>query len=145
MPMAIPTWPGWFSFSATFAPLPALTSTDFYDGYVVKYDDQGQALWALTLTGSGVDVCRDLSMDAAGNVYVTGDFSSPTLTIGSITLTGNGYENIFVAKIHHRRPARVGAQLLRYHRPVRIRPFHRHQPAGRELRDRSLSRHPGAG
>lgn len=89
---------GQFSFAATFAPLPTLTGTDFNDGYVVKYDDQGQALWALPLSGTGTDICRGLSLDPAGNVYVTGDFSGPTLTIGSLTLTGNGAENIFVAK-----------------------------------------------
>jgi hypothetical protein len=89
---------GNFGFAITFAPLAPLTATDFNDGYVVKYDDQGQALWAVPLTGSGVDVCRGLSLDAAGNVYVTGDFSGPSLTIGALTLTGNGFENIFVAK-----------------------------------------------
>ncbi len=89
---------GKFSFAVTFAPLAPLTGTDFDDGYVVKYDSEGQALWAVPLTGSGVDVCRGLSLDAENNVYVTGDFSGPALTIGPLTLTGNGNANIFVAK-----------------------------------------------
>jgi cysteine-rich repeat protein len=43
------------------------------DGFVVKLDPDGVALWARRIGGStGSDVVNDLALDAAGNVVVTG-------------------------------------------------------------------------
>ena len=54
---------------------------------------------AITLgqTGTGFSEVRTTAVDAAGNVYVAGDFSG-TLQVGNTVLTAPGREGIFVAK-----------------------------------------------
>lgn len=44
------------------------------------------------------DVSNNVVLDQSGNIYVTGSFNSPTLTIGSTTLTNSGGWDVFVAK-----------------------------------------------
>ncbi len=61
---------------------------------------QSSWVWAKTATGEGVGraVCTDIS----GNVYVTGFFSSPTITFGTFTLINIdaiwGTSDIFIVK-----------------------------------------------
>lgn len=57
--------------------------------FIAKYDANGNVLWAKSLGGYGSSV----SSDAGGNVFVTGWFSSPTITIGSTILTNAGGNN----------------------------------------------------
>lgn len=66
---------------------------------MAKYDPNGVALWAVPFTGTTNDECRGISVDALGAVYVTGFFTSPTLTIGGETLTRIGTQDAFVAKL----------------------------------------------
>ncbi len=73
------------------------------DFYIAKYDSMGNALWANSAGGGGQydDSGYGISSDAYGNVYVIGEFCSPTITVGSIVLnniSGTGNNNIFLAK-----------------------------------------------
>jgi hypothetical protein len=72
------------------------------DIFIVKYDPNGQPLWATSAGGEDDDEGRSIAVDAKGNVYVTGYFKSANLTFGSITLEnadkGGGEEDIFIAK-----------------------------------------------
>ena len=78
-------------YEQTFAPLPTIfTGVVISDGFVVKYDPGGDALWVVLFAGSGVDACRSVSLDASGGVYVTGSFASPLLTIGTAQFTLSG-------------------------------------------------------
>jgi hypothetical protein len=56
------------------------------DIFVVKYDPNGQVLWAKSAGGMNDDYGASIAVDASGNVYVTGYFESDTLTFGTITL-----------------------------------------------------------
>jgi len=78
-----------------------LTNTDLsaQDIFVAKYDDQGNVLWAKSAGGSWVDEVTSLSADPNGNVYITGQFRSPTITFGPTTLVNtNGSSDIFIAR-----------------------------------------------
>jgi hypothetical protein len=73
------------------------------DLYVAKLDAAGNYRWIVSFSsGSGSsnsDFFPALALDASGNVYVAGSFVSPTLTLGSITLTNAGGTDLFVAKL----------------------------------------------
>jgi hypothetical protein len=56
------------------------------DGYVVKYDPNGNYLWGRTFGGNYYDGCDGLTTDAWGNVYLAGYFQSDSITIGSYKL-----------------------------------------------------------
>jgi hypothetical protein len=69
--------------------------------FIAKYDATGNVIWAKSAGGTGSDYGLSISTDAFGNVYVTGEFYSPTIIFGSNTLTNNsntGGSNIFIAK-----------------------------------------------
>lgn len=55
-------------------------------------------IWANNAGGSNSDAGQGIAKDESGNIYVTGFFGSGTATFGSITLTGSGIQNLYVAK-----------------------------------------------
>lgn len=69
------------------------------DLFLVKYDPAGTVLWAYSTGSTWDDEVDAIATDALGNVYITGNFYSPTLTFGTTTLTNAGnVGDIFVAK-----------------------------------------------
>jgi len=68
------------------------------DMYIVKYAASGNVLWAKGAGGSGIDLSRSISTDNAGNVYLTGHSSSPSIVFGTFTLTNVGSSDIFIVK-----------------------------------------------
>ncbi len=89
-----------FSPSITFGTF-TLTNVDggvCDDLFIVKYDIAGNVLWAKSAGESGYDEASSVSVDAEGNVLVTGFFSSHTITFGTTTLSNNGINNVFIAK-----------------------------------------------
>jgi hypothetical protein len=67
---------GQFFHSATFGTsMPVtLSSTGDYDVFVAKYNGAGDLLWAQSSGGPGIDYAGGIAGDAAGNIFVTGDF-----------------------------------------------------------------------
>jgi len=70
------------------------------DIFIVKYNSNGNVLWAKSAGGSGDDLAYSVATDALGNVYMAGSFNSVTITFGSTTLTnaGSPYNDIFIVK-----------------------------------------------
>jgi len=68
------------------------------DLFIVKYDSTGALLWARTGTGTGNDIPTAAGADNYGNIYVTGKYTSPTLTFGTATLSNAGGYDIFLVK-----------------------------------------------
>ena len=54
--------------------------------------------WAKKAVGTADDRSKSIVADASGNVYVTGYFTSATLTFGTTTLNNAGGEDIFIVK-----------------------------------------------
>lgn len=88
---------GRFEGSASFGST-SLSSNGIYDVFVAKIDPSGNPVWAVSAGGSNSDLAYGISVDPAGNSYITGYFVG-TATFGTTTLTSNGSADIFVAKI----------------------------------------------
>ncbi len=83
-----------------------LTNTDSTgntsDFYIAKFNADGDVLWAKSASGSTFDEGVSVGVDGNGNAYVTGNYSSPTITFGSNTLasttTSEGVFDVFLVK-----------------------------------------------
>jgi hypothetical protein len=71
------------------------------DGFVAQLTPAGAWQWATRLGGTGSDALYDLALDSSGRPYVTGPFASPTLLVGTTTLTnaGSGTSDVVVAAL----------------------------------------------
>ena len=69
------------------------------DMFIVKYDTNGNALWARksSSTNSGAERGVDVEIDGLGNVYVIGVFTDQA-TFGNIALYATNGSNIFIVK-----------------------------------------------
>jgi hypothetical protein len=71
-----------------------------WDGFIVKLDPGGNITWTMTINNtSSYEVVSSVSFDNGGNLYVTGTFGGFTATIGSTTLTGEGFESMYILKM----------------------------------------------
>jgi hypothetical protein len=98
---------GEFRGTADFDPGPGTYNlTSFspccYDIFISKLDASGNFLWAKQLGGTNADLAFAIKVDAAGNVYTTGDFEGtadfdPGPAVYSLTSAGSS--DIFVLKL----------------------------------------------
>ena len=98
------------SFNSATMQIGSYTFTNSYaagDGqyFLAKYSPTGTLLWALkdgnilssyiNSFGPYILGAGGIGTDAAGNIYITGSFDKPTMTIGSTTLTNSGAAGTF--------------------------------------------------
>jgi len=69
--------------------------------FVTKYDSMGNIVWAKNIGGIGGDVVDGISSDAEGNLYLDGEFNSPSIGFDNDTLIANEYGSFFVAKLEN--------------------------------------------
>ncbi len=95
---------GYFSATVDFDPGPGvfnLTSVSAEDAFLAKYDPAGKLVWAKTIGDFRYQSGNALTLDVAGNIYVTGIFFGITdfdPGPGITHLTSAGNEDIFVCK-----------------------------------------------
>jgi hypothetical protein len=75
-----------------------LTTSGSSDLFVVKYNPSGNAMWAKSGGGIYNDFGYAIATDLSGNIFITGSFLSPTLTIGTFTCSNAGNFDILTAK-----------------------------------------------
>ncbi|MEM9023135.1 MAG: SBBP repeat-containing protein, partial [Bacteroidota bacterium] len=75
----------------------AVTSAGDFDAFLAKYDSDGNIMWAVQQGGTSTDAGRFVNVDAAGNVFVVGEFRG-TVNLAFSTLTSAGFDDIFLAK-----------------------------------------------
>ena len=95
---------GSFAATADFDPGPGvfnLTPAGSVNIFVSKLDSAGNFVWAKATGGTGGDAGCSIALSASGNVHVTGEFSSPSISFGSTTLmtVSIGTADIFIAKL----------------------------------------------
>lgn len=95
---------GQFSGTVDFDPgvgVENLVGASSINGFVAKYDEDGNYIWAEKISSTNITKGISLSIDTATNVYVTGSFQA-TATFdqgaGTIDLNSNGGNDIFIAK-----------------------------------------------
>lgn len=72
------------------------------DIFVAKYDSQGNFIWAKTFGGVGIESCRDMSLDAFGNLIITGVYQGTSdfdPNGGVISMTSAGQFDAFLLKL----------------------------------------------
>jgi hypothetical protein len=69
------------------------------DGYLTRYDGDGEALWAVAIGGTGADTLFDVASDAAGNAYVVGTIQGEVDIDrdGSIDVRATGDSSVLLA------------------------------------------------
>lgn len=88
---------GYFADVANFGST-SLTSSGTDDIFIAKLDSSGIWQWARRAGGSEYDSGKALGLDSGGIIYAIGKFRN-TADFGSDTMTSNGYEDIFIAKL----------------------------------------------
>jgi hypothetical protein len=89
---------GWFQSPTITFGTTVLTNGGSYDMFIVKYDPNGNVLWAQSAGGSQIDGGKSCSTDASGNIVLCGSFSSPSISFSAITLTNAGNSDIYLVK-----------------------------------------------
>ena len=90
---------GFFTSPAlTFGSTTIVNTGTYYNGFIAKYDADGNVLWAHNIGGDALEHFYAVASDADGNIYATGDFSSSTITFGSSTLTHVAYSDAMLVK-----------------------------------------------
>jgi hypothetical protein len=87
---------GEFGSTAQFGPF-TLVSAGGSDVFVAKYSPEGEVLWARRAGGWASAMGRDVAVDAAGHVYITGEFIDQA-DFDAHVLVGAGYKDVFLAK-----------------------------------------------
>jgi len=77
-----------------------LTSAGNKDGFIAKYDTDGNFLWAIRAGGEDIEFIAIISTDASDNIYLTGEFTSENVTVnGTVITLAEGDGNILFAKL----------------------------------------------
>jgi hypothetical protein len=68
------------------------------DIFLVKYDQNGQVIWAKSGGGIHMEFVRDIAVDARENITIVGTFWSTSVTFGSNTLSKSGNIDVFIVQ-----------------------------------------------
>jgi hypothetical protein len=72
-----------------------------WDGFVAKFNGTGTLTYSTYLGGKGDDIARSIAIDAAGNMYVTGQTDSPNFPrVNAWQNTPGGILDAFLTKIN---------------------------------------------
>ena len=70
------------------------------DGFIAKYDGNGNFLWAIKAGGESMEWETLISTDASGNIYLSGEFYSENITVNETNITlAEGDGNVLFAKL----------------------------------------------
>lgn len=90
---------GYFDSNTILFGSTTLTNVSMSDVFLVKYDPDGNVLWANSVSGTGSEIANSITVDASGNCHIAGNFGDSTITFGSIILTNNSLNaDMFLAK-----------------------------------------------
>ncbi len=91
---------GYFTGSANFSGT-SFSSGGLSDIFISKHSVDGNQLWVKQIGGTGEERAVSVSLDATGNIFITGHFWGD-FDFGGTIYTSLGQEDIFIAKLDHR-------------------------------------------
>jgi hypothetical protein len=68
------------------------------DAFVAKFDSTGNFLWVRSIGGPYGEIANFISNDSFGNIYLSGYFTSASITLDTIVLTNQGNYDVFLVK-----------------------------------------------
>jgi len=74
-----------------------LTAAGDHDIFIARFNAAGAHLWSQSFGGAGLDGAHAVTVDAAGNITMTGYYRAP-VSIGGVSLGGSQGLDIFVAR-----------------------------------------------
>ncbi len=60
-----------------------------YDIFIAKYSHDGNLIWAKREGGIGDEMATDIAIDGSDNLYIAGNYTSPSLQLGSTPIINN--------------------------------------------------------
>ncbi len=87
----------WFLSTNVLYPSIMLSTVGNSDVFVAKFDSVGDVRWAKRAGGTSGDLGRAIAVNAAGQSFVTGSFTSNNAAFGGTILVSAGSSDIFVA------------------------------------------------
>jgi hypothetical protein len=81
-----------------------LTNAGYDDIFFAKYDANGNVLWAKSAGSTNPDVGENICTDSYGNSYVTGYYTSTSISFGTTTLPNSYNMHMFIAKYSNQSP-----------------------------------------
>ena len=77
----------------------SINNSGGWDSYIAKYNPSGKCLWAEEIAGSDDDIANYTALDSTGNIYVTGNFASSSLSFNNgKNIINSKYDDAFIAK-----------------------------------------------
>lgn len=77
----------------------------YQDVYLFKFDSNANAIWGKSISGITTKNVKSIGADNNGNVYLIGDFLSPTISVGNTTLTNSvsdsSTSDIYIARYNN--------------------------------------------
>ena len=71
-----------------------------FDIIMVKYTPSGAITWAKSVGGVGDDVSTGIAVTPAGEIYISGNFNTPSTIYGTSTLSAPTYSAAFIARFN---------------------------------------------
>lgn len=94
---------GFAQSDTTFFGSSYILNSNYRDVFVAKYNTSGVVQWVTSAAGNDNDFSEAITVDGAGNIYVTGEFVSRALIFGTDSVTNgtnDGYtRDVFIAKL----------------------------------------------
>lgn len=75
------------------------TGAGFTDAFIVKYNPTGNILWTKNIGDTLAEFSSCIVANNSGDIYITGSFSSPTLSFDTISVSNVGSSAMFLAKL----------------------------------------------
>jgi hypothetical protein len=75
-----------------------LTAKGGLDAFVMRLDQNGDAVWAKSISGSDWENALGIAVDESGNPVITGYFTN-SIAIGTTILNSAGNEDVFLTKL----------------------------------------------